>query len=153
MTWESLPVEKLPLLPAGLAHCRVFAWRLGICRWSRFISHYCLSSSVSMRDVQKASLLYTRLHSVHPYWYKKGVAPDMALRFTTPKQAAKRTTLVLKPMGRVAWSPKWDNQWPPNGSWSNKKCHSFVLNFLFLSSLNECDWNLCPLMFAIAECE
>ena len=35
--------------------------------------HHCLSSSASMRDVQKVSLLQTHLHSVHLNWWKRQV--------------------------------------------------------------------------------
>ena len=53
----------------------------------------------------------THFLNVHPFWWKghAWVTADMTLMFTTHMQASKcvgdRTTLTLKPMGRVTQSP------------------------------------------------
>ena len=53
-----------------------------------FLSHCCLPSVASMRDVWKVSLLSTRLYSVHHFLVEKaGVAPYVTLIFTASKQA------------------------------------------------------------------
>ena len=84
-------------LPGMVSKCgRMLAWRAVVRRLPGFVSHCCLSSSASMRDVQKANLLHTCLHSTHPYWWKRQV---QHLRITAHKLAGERTTLALKSMG------------------------------------------------------
>ena len=55
---------------------------------------------------------------------RAGVAPDVTLGFTTSNTsecAGERTTLALKPMGRVTQRPKYGQSVAPqNEHWSNK---------------------------------
>ena len=89
-TWD-----QISLLPKVSAHC-------------------CLPPAACMRDVQKVSLLYACLYSVHPLLVKKaGVASDMTPMFTTCKQVsvqAREPPCLWNPWGGSHEVQNWDSQ-------------------------------------------
>ena len=90
-------------------------------------SKACVKNSLwreSKYQISLAALLFSRLYSVHLYWWKRLVICDLWDHCTQArKSAGERSTLDLKPVRKDTRSPKQEQSVASQtGPWSNKIC-------------------------------